>query len=137
MISRRVQSHLQVYDYDQITNMRDPHAILYQDSKNAIPYKAVSCFPWRIESLNTLWHGEMTQDPDKVELWRKTISKWSGSFAAGGGRSLRVFITRPHISHEPLLRINIPDACSLYCYLVKDLTHAYRRNQTLRVSLGA
>lgn len=53
----------------------------------------------------------MKEDQEKAGLWQKTVSKWSGAIAAGGGQVLRVFITRPGKRHQSLLRVSLPDAC--------------------------
>ena len=57
-----------------------------------------------------LWDGDISKTPDKLDQWLHTLARWSGAVAAGGGRTLRVFITYPNQQPCPLFRIELQDA---------------------------
>lgn len=64
-----------------------------------------------MHTLDDLWEGAYST-PDKVELWRGTMRKWEGVVAVGGGRKVRLFLTRLHKPFIPLFTLSIPDVCA-------------------------
>jgi hypothetical protein len=45
----------------------------------------------------------------RQDEWNALVSKWTGAVAVGGGRKLRVFVTRPNEPFVPLFAVEIPD----------------------------
>ncbi|KAL5519108.1 hypothetical protein ACEPAH_791 [Sanghuangporus vaninii] len=72
-------------------------------------FRAVSIFPWDLSSLDTLWNGEFSSEPNKLAQWQKIFRKWSGVVAVGGGSKLRLFLSRPRQQYLPICEIEIPE----------------------------
>lgn len=72
-------------------------------------FQAVASFPWKSNSLETLWGGGLSGEERAKENWEQVWKKWSGVYAVGGGSKVRLFLSRPGEPYLPLFSLGVPD----------------------------
>ncbi|KAI0778274.1 WD40 repeat-like protein [Trametes elegans] len=60
-----------------------PYVLSTLLTSDAVEYNCTACFPWTLDSLETLWDGHAAQNAQLSGEWTEVVKQWVGAIAVG------------------------------------------------------